>query len=150
MARDIIQHWLFARTLHAVERLGVYPVMVGGPVDDEGGGGGFFVYSIGFRSLGHPDIILTGIRPDKAANVIWTVFQAVKAGRPRRPNDAHDDVAEGLLTYFRPVHDFWRERLMLHAGPIYEHLYHDPAFTAMHAIYPDLSHLCVHAAMKFA
>lgn len=123
-------------TLRHIQRHGFRPITVGGGVDDTQAGAPF-TYSVGFRALNHPDVIVTGLPPDRAATFLGLIYQRLRTGVGRTPDTHYDDLAEGYLTMFKPVRPVWRATLMRLTRTIYVRQNGDPAFEAMQLFYPD-------------
>jgi len=121
--------------LHHLNQDGFSVVMVGGGADD--GDDAPFSYSVGFRTIGHPDIIIPGLPGARAADFIGQLHASAKAGTRRTPGVAYNDVASGYLAQFRSVLPQWRQELMPLASLAYRHINGDPNFTALQLFYPD-------------
>jgi hypothetical protein len=63
-----------------------------------------FAYSVGFFGLGHPELLVLGVRQATAAGVINTLFARVKAGQ---------DLVPGQLVTF----DDWPHKIVVEEVP---------------------------------
>lgn len=136
MSRQDMLRRLVDQTVATVRRQGWRAVMVGAGVDDLDTGAPF-TYSVGFALMGHPDIVVTGLRPDVAANFIGRAHERIAAGQRYEPLRLYDDLAEGYLSRFEPLHDFWYGRLLRMAPLVYGLLGETHPAGALQLFYPD-------------
>lgn len=63
-----------------------------------------FTYSVGlFKSYGHAEIIIIGLRQELAHAVLNNLAFDIKDGKIFKPNEFYPDILEGFLCYFGDV-----------------------------------------------
>jgi hypothetical protein len=97
------------------------------------GGGSGFSYTQGFRTFDHPDILLFGIGPDAGNEILWNVFNRVKAGEHFEPGQRYAGIFAGFDAAFVPVHHTNR----LQMCKVTEALYKTGEFDVLQLVYPD-------------
>ena len=74
--------------------------------DDEGYS---FAYSIGFTELGHPEVIIYGLRTDISHRLMWDMYTLVKSGKTIEPDVPRIDLANLPCTFKRVTAENVRE-----------------------------------------
>lgn len=84
----------FMLKIHSdIERVGWSAVGVASDIDDPSPLPPF-TYSIGFRELGHPEVIVVGLSPFVAHAIIGTVYDRVKDGERFKDGDIVDGILD--------------------------------------------------------
>lgn len=58
-----------------------------------GDSGGCWAYTIGFTELGHPEILICGLRPEICHRLFWDMYRAIKDGRVYQAGEVDHDLA---------------------------------------------------------
>jgi hypothetical protein len=99
--------------------------------DDEGPG---YAFSVGlFHTLGHPEIVLMGLKPTTAQHLINNLGEAIRGGRRFEANHRYDDLVEGAALAFVAVGKQHYRPYLGYAGWFYR----GPEFPVLQCVWPD-------------
>jgi len=103
---------------------------------DPGETGPPFAYSIGlYYTLGHPEIVVTGLAPEVSQRLINVVGERSRSETPVLPGRRYADIAEGYDVAFRTVPRALYEDYLGYALWFYRQLAGD--FPVFQLIWPD-------------
>ncbi len=93
-----------------------------------------FAYTVGLFGFDHPEVVVFGLAPQSAQNLLNLLGERVKSGCPMRDGD-EVSVGEppGSVTLFGLAHP---ESLLFAANSFYQRPPHD-SVPALQAVYPD-------------
>ena len=83
------------RIAHDIATLGFSTIAVGDP-------SGTFAYTVGFTELGHPEILISGLRGEICHQLFWEMFKLIKGGKRYVAGETVTELAN-LPTAFRPL-----------------------------------------------
>lgn len=112
-----------------VERYGLHILNV---MPDDAGPG--FAYTVGlYRSFGHPEVIIVGLRREVMHDVLNELAACVRAGRRYEPAVESDEFLEGYTCTFRAVQSRLYDAYLGWANWFYERT----PYPAVQLVYPD-------------
>jgi hypothetical protein len=105
--------------------------VIGVAADDEGPA---FAYSIGlFHTLGHPEVLIMGLRPQIAMQLINDMGDSIRAGQRFEAGQRYDGIADGFpLAFIQMNRRYYREYL---GYAIW--FYRGPDFPVLQCVWPD-------------
>lgn len=90
------------RTAEHITSYGWSAVGVSGDETDD------WTYTVGlWHTLGSPEVAIFGLSPEIGTQIVNTVGDQVRDGRPLEPDERRADVVEGYDLAVRPVHPSW-------------------------------------------
>lgn len=105
--------------------------IVGVDADDAGPG---FAFSVGILyTLGHPEILIMGLRPEVAANLINIIGDAIRAGKSFEAGKQYRDIAVGFPLAFVAMDARYFREYLGYALWFYRAL----DFSVLQCIWPD-------------
>jgi hypothetical protein len=110
-----------------IARVGFSTIGVGDP-------NGNFAYTVGFTELGHPEILVCGLRLDNCHGLMWEIFHKVKAGEKFVAGQVATDIGN-LPVAFRYLPDIAANDFCCQALFHYEGSAKTPTFLQM--VIPD-------------
>lgn len=100
---------------------------------DEDEEGPPFVYSVGFlRTLGHPEVLVTGLEPHLGHDILSTIAAEVRDGLQFDVDEEYDDILDGFLCTFRKVDPQFYSRFLGCGLRYYRH-----EFPCLQCVWPD-------------
>jgi Domain of unknown function (DUF4262) len=103
-----------------------------GVLEDEEGPG--FAYSVGlFHTLGHPEILLMGLRPPIAQQLINSAGERVRTGERFEAGRRYDGIAAGFPLAFVEMDRRYYKEYLGYAGWFYR----GPDFSVLQCLWPD-------------
>lgn len=121
------------KLLDDIERVGWH--MIGVAEDDEGPG---FVYSIGmFHTVGHPEIVIVGMKLDLMFRMVNEIGSWVRGGQTVRDGDVREGLLEGFACTFRTVSRKWYHDFFGYA----RWFYRSDEFPVLQCVWPDKDRL---------
>jgi hypothetical protein len=102
-------------------------------IEADAGGPGF-AFSVGlYHTLGHPEVLLMGLRPPIAHRLINTIGDAVRAGTTFEPGRRYDEIAAGYPVAFVAMDRRHYREYLGYAGWFYG----GPDFPVLQCVWPD-------------
>jgi hypothetical protein len=95
---------------------------------------GTFAYTVGFTELGHPEILISGMRGPVCHRFFWDLYDAIKAGKRYKSGEVDTDLAN-LPTAFKTLNPSAAEEFCCQALFWYEDKGKTPTFLQM--VLPD-------------
>jgi hypothetical protein len=97
-----------------------------------------FAYSVGlFYTLGHPEIVITGLRQRTAGRVINNIGSRVKAGETFKPSTPYEGLIENYKVLFRAVSETAYPQYLGYAMWFYRCI--SSQFPTLQMLWPDRS-----------
>lgn len=92
-------------------------------------------YTIGlFETMHQPEIVITGLNPDTAANLLNEVCRRIQEGIRFRASDRATELLEAVECEFREVDKPWLKHILCFA----DWFYNRGDFPVLQCVYPDL------------
>ena len=99
--------------------------------DDDGPG---YAFSVGlFHTLGHPEIVLMGLRPETAQRLINLMGEAIRGGQRFEAGNRYEGLAEGFPLAFVAVGEQHYREYLGYA----RWFYHGSDFPVVQCVWPD-------------
>lgn len=95
---------------------------------------GPWAYTTGFTDIGHPEILICGLRPELAHQFFWDLYREIKAGKRYDTGEVNTELAT-LPTMFRTLRDDAAQELCCQALFWYEDKGIKPTFLQL--VMPD-------------
>jgi hypothetical protein len=111
-----------------ITKLGFTTIAVG---DDPAG---WFAYTVGLTELGHPEILISGLRGDYCHGVFWNAYNAIKKGHSFKAGQ-EDDTLGHLTCAFKTLSPEAAEKFCRQALYFYEDKPKTPTFVQL--VMPD-------------
>jgi hypothetical protein len=103
-----------------------------GVLEDEEGPG--FAYSIGlFHTLGHPEVLILGLRPQVAHQLVNDMGEAIRKGQRFEAGQRYEEIAAGFPLAFVEMDKRYYREYLGYAGWFYQ----GPDFPVLQCIWPD-------------
>src|SRR5262249_25391357 len=106
-------------------------------IQEEEGDRPDYAFSVGlFHTLGHPEILLMGLRPEVAQNLINGMGEAIRGGRRFEAGKRYDDIASGAPLAFLAVAERHYRAYLGYA----RWFYRGSDFPVLQCVWPDKAH----------
>src|SRR5437016_3632119 len=117
------------KLLGDIERVGW--TVIGVLADEEGPG---FSYSVGlFHTLGHPELLLMGLRPQTAHQLINSIGGMARDGERFEAGKRYEGIAAGFPLVFVEMERRYYKEYLGYAGWFYR----GPDFPVLQCVWPD-------------